>query len=179
MFTQIVVLKLIVLAAVMIITSYTDIKKGVIKNWVVFPGAVIAFILAYMERGTDGLLWSLGGWGVGAGIFIATWLLGISGAGDAKLMGVYGALLGPYQSLEVIQIWSVITFFILAIIKIQTYGLRLDKAILDEVVVLKHKIDVPKKKIKLAPVFGVAVLISMFIGHATQLTSLLGGFIYY
>lgn len=154
--------EIILTVIVMLIVSYTDLKYRMIKNWVVLPAALIGLLLGYMNNGWDGLLFSLQGWVTGAGIFIVAWALGFSGAGDAKLMGAFGSLIGPYNIFIALKIWAVIYLAIVLVNKISSYGLRLDKAIVEEAIDLKHKTVIPRKSVRMAPVFSLAVLISLF-----------------
>jgi len=55
---------------------------------------VIAFSYHGTMRGVDGLLFSLAGLAVGISIFLLPYLMGGMGAGDAKLMGAVGGMIG-------------------------------------------------------------------------------------
>ena len=52
-------------------------------------------VLSMLRSGPAGLLTGLAGIGVGIAVFIIPYILGGMGAGDAKLMGAIGAILGP------------------------------------------------------------------------------------
>jgi len=49
--------------------------------------------------GSQGILFSLEGLGTGLGLFLLLYVSGGVGAGDVKLMGAVGALVGPYGAL--------------------------------------------------------------------------------
>lgn len=153
--------QLLTAIAIMLIASYTDIKDGKIKNWLVFSGLIIALILAYTENGVIGLKWSLLGWVTGVGPFFITFLLGYSGAGDAKFMGTLGALIGPEKIFLGLEIWAVIYLLITVVVKIYTYGYRLDKALQEEAIVLSHKLKEPKLKLRAAPILSLSVVLSL------------------
>lgn len=155
--------ELILTFAVMAVACYTDIKEGKIKNWTTLPVALLAFILAFYQNGYVGLIWSIKGWGVGSVIFIVTWFLGFSGAGDAKFMGALGALLGPGQIAISTQVWAVVYLVVVLIIKVAEHGYRLDQVITQEVLIYRHKLKVPQKKIIAAPLLSLSVIISLFL----------------
>lgn len=83
---------LIVLAA---ITIYTDGRYRKIHNKVLLPCILIAFITHSITEGWVGLEQSLFGSILGGIALMLPYLLGGVGAGDVKLLIVFGALLGP------------------------------------------------------------------------------------
>jgi prepilin peptidase CpaA len=54
----------------------------------------VALVYHFVMNGLDGLLFSAGGLALGIAVFILPYLMGVMGAGDAKLMGAVGAILG-------------------------------------------------------------------------------------
>ena len=93
-------------SAVFITTSVTvtlaalfDIHTRRIPNWITVPAFFTGLILHYGHAGWAGALDGLLGFAIGFGLFFLLWLLGGKGAGDAKLIGAVGALLGWYQLL--------------------------------------------------------------------------------
>ena len=62
----------IALAAVVFAAAVSDLRTGRIPNWITVPGAAL-----------------------GLGIFMVLYLAGGMGAGDVKLFGAVGALVGP------------------------------------------------------------------------------------
>lgn len=83
------------LAIAMGIAVIEDIRRLKIPNWVTYPTMLLALIAHSVTGGLDGLLFSAGGLASGIGLFIIPYLMGGMGAGDAKLMGAAGAILGP------------------------------------------------------------------------------------
>ena len=86
---------IILLAIAMGIAVIEDIRRLKIPNWVTYPTMLLAIITHGITGGLDELLFSAGGLAMGIGLFILPYLMGVMGAGDAKLMGAAGAILGP------------------------------------------------------------------------------------
>ena len=83
----------VVLAAV---AAYTDVRCGKIFNAVTVPFALLGLALHAIGGGWEGVLLSLGGIGVGFGLWLVSSFLGrILGGGDIKLLMAFGALQGP------------------------------------------------------------------------------------
>jgi prepilin peptidase CpaA len=70
-----------------------DITTHKIPNWFVLL-ALLGGLSLNAWNGTTHLLSSLAGFALGIGIFFIPFALGIVGAGDVKLMGAVGAILG-------------------------------------------------------------------------------------
>lgn len=87
--------------SVILIAVYTDIRWRTIKNVVTFPGIALGLILHTIGNGWTGLAFSAAGLLVGVGVMMIPFLYGQMGAGDVKLMGALGALLGGYEILNV------------------------------------------------------------------------------
>ncbi len=88
--------QLIFLAFILLIGAVMDIRSKKIPNWLTFPVAAIAIVYHTSMNGISGLLFSLEGIGLGIAILLPFYLLGGMGAGDAKLLGAIGGLLGPH-----------------------------------------------------------------------------------
>jgi len=85
---------IILLFGILILSAGIDFEKQKIPNLITYPGMVIAFSYHGVTRGTDGLLFSFAGLALGIGILLVPYFLGGMGAGDAKLMGTVGAVIG-------------------------------------------------------------------------------------
>lgn len=87
---------LIILLAIAIgISVIEDIRRQKIPNVVTFLTMVLALAYHSFSGGVGGFLFSIEGLAIGIGLFIIPYLMGGMGAGDAKLMGAVGAILGP------------------------------------------------------------------------------------
>ena len=83
------------LTIVLLVAVAHDVRFHKIPNWLTFPSMIIGISYHTGFRGLEGFLFSTGGLGVGIAVFIIPYLFGGTGAGDVKLMGAVGSLLGP------------------------------------------------------------------------------------
>ena len=83
-----------VLVPALIFAAGYDLKYNKIPNLLNFPLAGIALIYHTIFFGLDGLLFSGAGLLLGTAIFLPFYIFGGMGAGDAKLMGAVGAVVG-------------------------------------------------------------------------------------
>ena len=77
------------------ISAIEDLRCQKIPNIVTYPSMALAIGYHILSAGLSGLIFSAGGLALGIAFFIVPYLLGGMGAGDAKLMGAAGAVLGP------------------------------------------------------------------------------------
>jgi len=84
----------LILFCVLLISVYTDIKKGLIYNTVLMPAAITALILQFARDGASGIIFSLQGLLVGMSLLMIPFIKSGIGAGDVKLLGVVGAYKG-------------------------------------------------------------------------------------
>jgi prepilin peptidase CpaA len=82
-------------SCVLIAAAISDLRYQKIPNALTFPTILIAIAYAGCTRGLEGLLFSVGGTVLGMAILIVPYMLGGMGAGDVKLLGAVGAILGP------------------------------------------------------------------------------------
>lgn len=85
---------MIILIAVLIATTYSDLKHHKIKNYWIISGILLAFITHAHLAGLDGIFNSLAGLIVGLVFFLPLYITGGMAAGDVKLMAAVGTLLG-------------------------------------------------------------------------------------
>src|SRR5262245_17208861 len=83
----------IVLIAMVVAAAWTDLRSRRIPNWIPVLGAILGLIFGGFS--------SLAGLVLGFGIFFILYLAGGMGAGDVKLFGAVGALVGPQQLIVV------------------------------------------------------------------------------
>jgi len=82
------------LSGILLVSAGIDFKRKKIPNLITYPAMVIGLLYHGVMKGADGLYFSMAGLAVGTSIFLLPYLLGGMGAGDAKLMGAVGAVIG-------------------------------------------------------------------------------------
>ena len=85
------------LAIGLVIAAVIDVREGRIPNWLTGSLAVFGIGVNSLEYGWDGFLFSFGGLIMGLVCLIFFYLKGGMGAGDVKLLGAIGTILGPGQ----------------------------------------------------------------------------------
>jgi len=83
------------LACILIIAAVIDIYLHKIPNFLTFPTILIALLYNSICHGFNGLLYSISGLLVGMTSLGILYIFDAMGAGDVKLMGSVGAVLGP------------------------------------------------------------------------------------
>ena len=83
------------LTTILGIAVICDIRAERIPNWLTLPSMVLSMTFYTVANGLEGFLFSFGGVCTGIAVLAAPYLLGGTGAGDAKLMGAVGGILGP------------------------------------------------------------------------------------
>lgn len=102
------------LACLLTIATWTDIKSRLIPNRLTFGGIVLAVIVNTYSSGADGISFSLLGALVGMVMFLPIYALGKMGGGDVKLLAMVGAFLGVEGVLWAAA-WSAIGGGVLAV----------------------------------------------------------------
>ena len=77
------------------VAAVTDIRSRRIPNWLTYSGMLLGMGYHTMVNGAQGLFFGAAGLFLGLALLIVFYLAGGMGAGDVKLMGAVGALLGP------------------------------------------------------------------------------------
>jgi len=90
---------LILIALVLGIAIFTDLRSGRIPNSLTFSVMALSLIVHAGIGGLEGVLFSLAGLSTGFGLFILVYLIGGMGAGDVKLMAAVGSILGTSGAL--------------------------------------------------------------------------------
>ncbi len=83
------------LALITVLAGATDIRERRIPNWLVLVGLTLGFGLNWFLFGSAGLLNSAKGLGLALLFYFPLFALRAMGAGDAKLMGAVGSIVGP------------------------------------------------------------------------------------
>lgn len=104
-----------IVVAVCLVGCITDLKSRRIPNWLTFGAAAAALVTHTLTAGWPGLGMAVGGWFVGALLFMPFFLLRGMGAGDVKLLAALGAWLGPATALWV-ALYTSIAGAVLALI---------------------------------------------------------------
>jgi prepilin peptidase CpaA len=95
-----------------------DYRKHRIPNWLSLPGWAAGCVAGFVVAGPTGLQSAAVGLGIMVGMTLPFYLLGWMGAGDVKLMGAVGALVGGSWALPVlaaiVTAGAVMAFAILA-----------------------------------------------------------------
>jgi prepilin peptidase CpaA len=86
---------IILLSGILIIAAVIDIRVRKIPNLLTFPAMVAGLFYHSVANSWHGLIFSAEGLGLGIGLFLIPYMMGGMGAGDAKLMGAIGAIVGP------------------------------------------------------------------------------------
>ena len=81
--------------ALLLTASITDFQCNRIPNLLTYPTMLAGLAYHSIFNGVDGLLFSVQGLGLGIVLLILPYLASGMGAGDVKLMGAAGGLLGP------------------------------------------------------------------------------------
>jgi prepilin peptidase CpaA len=85
----------IALVIVLVVSAaIIDVRSQRIPNYLTMPGCGIGLMYHVLASGKDGLIFSLAGLILGICVLLFFYFLGGTGAGDVKLMGAIGALLG-------------------------------------------------------------------------------------
>ena len=85
---------IIFLLVVLIVAATFDVVVHRIPNLITYPTMASALIYYFLMMGLEGVLFSVKGLALGIVLFIIPYLMGVMGAGDAKLMGAVGSILG-------------------------------------------------------------------------------------
>lgn len=87
-------LLLVITLAAALIAIFFDLKYRIIPNFITIPSVICGVCIHSISSGITGFYSSILALLIGSGFFIIFYLLGGMGAGDVKLIGGVGALVG-------------------------------------------------------------------------------------
>lgn len=105
------------------VSLLTDLKFRRILNIVTFPAILSGLMIHSMVQGWEGFLFSGLGFMTGMATLLIPFLLGGMGAGDVKLMGAVGALMGPVFTLQAFVVVALIGGLISLLLIVKQNGL--------------------------------------------------------
>jgi prepilin peptidase CpaA len=84
-----------------LVAAVTDVRRGLIPNWLTLPLLLVAPLLHALRAGWAGVVLSVLGLLICGSIPLLFHRLGAMGGGDVKLFAALGALVGPGMGLEI------------------------------------------------------------------------------
>jgi prepilin peptidase CpaA len=106
------------------VAAVTDVVEFRVRNLLTLPLIVSGLVYHAATGGSAGFTTSLAGFAFGIGVLIVPWLLGLMGAGDAKLLAGVGAWLGLPGAIATFIAASAITFVYASILIIYRGKIR-------------------------------------------------------
>ncbi|NPV04424.1 MAG: prepilin peptidase [Syntrophaceae bacterium] len=85
----------IILIILLVVAVVFDLRERRVPNWLTLPFMAAGVAYHAAANGLPGVLFSLMGLALGISLLIIFYAAGGMGAGDVKLMGAVGSLLGP------------------------------------------------------------------------------------
>jgi prepilin peptidase CpaA len=114
-----------ILAALLaVVAGWTDWRSRRIPNWLTVPAAALGLAVNTVGGGWAGAKASLLGLGLGLGLVLPFVLIRALGAGDMKLVGAVGAILGPGRLLAVLFVAVLVAGVMAAILIVQKKRVR-------------------------------------------------------
>jgi prepilin peptidase CpaA len=94
-------IKYAVVLIIVLIAVILDVRSRKIPNVLTFPAMAAGLMIQALNGGGHAFLSGICGMVLGMGLFFIIYLMGVMGAGDAKLIGAIGAFVGPKGVLTV------------------------------------------------------------------------------
>src|SRR5438552_6001968 len=91
----------LIIAVIGLTACVWDVRTRRIPNALTLGAAAAGIVFQVMDAGWSGLAHGLAGWALGVALFFPFFALRGMGAGDVKLLGAFGAWLGPARILYV------------------------------------------------------------------------------
>jgi prepilin peptidase CpaA len=161
---------ILLLLSILSISAIIDFRLQKIPNLITFPAIIIALLYHFFTNGIDGLTFSVLGMATGTGLLIIPYMLGGMGAGDAKLMGAVGAIIGSKSVFVAFLLTALVggiyALIIILVNKKQFKGFFTKQLITLKLFILTRKfipdpVEENNKKPKLC--YGVAIALGTFI----------------
>ena len=161
---------ILLLLSILSISAIIDFRIQKIPNLITFPTVIIALLYHFFTHGFDGLIFSALGLATGIGLLIIPYMLDVSGAGDAKLMGAVGAIIGTKSVFAAFLLTALVggiyALVIILLNKKQFKGFLKKQLITLQLFILTRKfipdpVEENSKKPKLC--YGVAIALGTFI----------------
>lgn len=106
--------RLAILVCFLVVSAVTDICRGKVYNWCTLSAALAGIIIGGIEGGLSGIGFYFASWLLGIGLLFLPFAVGGIGAGDVKMLGGVGALMGPVFVVETL-LWGAICGGIMAL----------------------------------------------------------------
>lgn len=116
----IVLTKTILLVALLTAALISDIKTYKIRNFIILIFTIPGVFINVLEKGVNGLFFAAAGWIVPVLLLFLLYALNMLGAGDIKLFGTIGAMMGSEFAVHCVAysfIFGGITGFILILVR--------------------------------------------------------------
>ena len=108
----------------LLVAAVTDVRDGRIPNWLTFSLAGFGMGVQSWEHGWGGVVFSLEGLMVGLACLLFFYVMGGMGAGDVKLLGAIGAVIGPGHVLYVFACTAILGGFYSVAILVGQHGFK-------------------------------------------------------
>ena len=108
-------LEIILILLIATIGAVYDFRERKIPNWLTLYTLPIIFLLSVFHFGIYGFVNSLLGFLAGLALLFIPYIIGGMGAGDVKLLGILGAIVG-YKGITIIFFYTAIWGLVLSII---------------------------------------------------------------
>lgn len=91
----------VALLCLTLLSAVTDVRRGLIPNWLTFPAIALGLAMGALAAGWGGLAGALSSLAVCGAVPLALFAVGGMGGGDVKLFAAIGALVGVREGLSV------------------------------------------------------------------------------
>src|SRR4051812_497996 len=96
---------IVVLLIALVVTTWTDLRRRVIPNGVIYPALLVCLGANLWQSGLEGIVAAVGGLVVCGGLGYLAWRCAAIGGGDVKLTALIGAGFGWMDGLNVL-LWT-------------------------------------------------------------------------